>query len=269
MNSLNRLHIMKHQEDTLYRSTVVPLALHADNDDTPDSVSRDRMVTWIWQVVEHFQFSHETVEIALNYVDRFTCHDRVDYQLTCMTALYTAVKIHEHTAIPPAMMAQLSHGLFSTKQIVQHERKLLSALQWRMHPPTTLSFVRVVVPSVVPRHFQQAVYELAVVQLQQSVRVALLRTVPAYVLAYAAILNAVECLNDDDNDKNMNKKVLRNELKVALGIDLKGETRIRELQSMLNKWVLGDMSMAVSPKRQALRASSTSTTADVSPRTVV
>ncbi|GAX27110.1 hypothetical protein FisN_13Lh346 [Fistulifera solaris] len=184
---------MKRQEDTIYRSKLIDLPTTSSSEkDAPDGNCRDKMLTWFFEIVDYFKYDKETVEIAVNYVDRYDCQDRLDYQLTCMTALYTAVKIHERTALHPKLVASLSQGQFTEQDLIQQERKLLHQLQWRLHPPTTLAFVREFL-GWVPADQRQVVYELAQVQLQHAWR--LPRVVPAYTWAYAAVLNALESLH--------------------------------------------------------------------------
>lgn len=202
----DRIQIMKQQEDTIYRKKV---ALRSDDNDNdaPDADCRDKMLTWFLDIANYFHYNKETVEIALNYLDRYECTDRVEYQLTCMTALYTAVKIHERTALHPNLVASLSQGQYEAADIVQHERKLLQKLQWRLHPPTSLAFVRELLPCV-PKDLRRAVYERAQVFLQQAMRSC--RLVPTYILAYAAVVNALDGLNVVQG---------KYELALALGVD--------------------------------------------------
>jgi hypothetical protein len=190
-DSLDRIEIMKRQEDTMYRLKLIDLPTSSEKD-VPDVGCRDKMLTWFFEIVDYFKYDKETVEIALNYLDRYECTDRLEYQLTCMTALYTAVKIHERTALHPKLVASLSQGQFTEQDVIQQERKLLHQLNWRLHPPTTLSFVREFLWWV-PSGQRKVVYELAQVQLQHAWRFP--RVVPAYTWAYAAVLNALESLH--------------------------------------------------------------------------
>jgi len=86
----------------------------------------------------------------MNYLDRYLMtaqgrHAKYDlnaYQLATMTALYVAVKIHEAKAMDPTLVSMLSRGAYPPEDIEATEASLLAALQWRLHPPTSLSFVR-------------------------------------------------------------------------------------------------------------------------------
>jgi hypothetical protein len=86
---------------------------------------RNQMSTWYLRLADACDFSSETVEIAMSLLDRFlatpegaeTRSDRGVYQLASMAALYTAVKVHETTAIGSTVICSLSCGAFSRKDV--------------------------------------------------------------------------------------------------------------------------------------------------------
>jgi hypothetical protein len=250
-DSLHRIEIMKRQEDTVYRPKLIDLPTSSD---APDGTCRDKMLTWFFEIVDYFKYSKETVETALNYLDRYVCTNRLEYQLTCMTALYTAVKIHERTALHPKLVASLSQGQFTEQDVIQHERKLLHHLQWRLHPPTTVAFVREFL-SWVPAEQRKMVYELAQVQLQHAWR--LPRVVPSYTWAYAAALNALESLQLPC---------------CSSSIPMDCDDDVRKTQAILYKAIAGvSLNSALSKKRsiqKGVRVSQLATEGG-SPRTVV
>lgn len=259
---MDRVKIMKRQEDSIYRHKMVLQS--STEDDSPDFYCRDKMLTWFLEIVDYFKYDKETVEIALNYLDRYESTDRLEYQLTCMSALYTAVKIHERTALHPKLVASLSQGQFQEQDVIQQERKLLQKLKWRLHPPTTLAFVRELLP-LVPKDVRKAVYELAQVQLQHAMRFALFRAVPTYTLAYAAIVNALERLQVSALE------VLGYKMAVALELDCNDDIVVKT-QSILHKPVSGASVGALSNKKRVIKKGllvSKLGTGDSSPRVVV
>mmetsp|Transcript_42808 Transcript_42808/g.64424 ORF Transcript_42808/g.64424 Transcript_42808/m.64424 type:complete len:335 (+) Transcript_42808:62-1066(+) len=114
----------------------------------PDN--RQKMVTWFQQIVDHCGFDRESVLIATSYLDRFlmtksgvpALHNKNTFQLVAMTCLYIAIKLFEPEVINPAIVSFLSENLYSEKQITEMEMVILSALQWRVQPPTAVAFVR-------------------------------------------------------------------------------------------------------------------------------
>merc|ERR1712226_396506 len=96
------------------------------NMDDPDHMdSRKKMVAWCFQVVDFCKFQRETVSIAMNLLDRFmmTSQSQVAktdvkvYQLAAMTALYTAVKIHEPEVMDPKLISNLSRGVYQPEEV--------------------------------------------------------------------------------------------------------------------------------------------------------
>ena len=126
----------------------------------PDEIidCRFNMVDWCYRMIDFCLLNRETVAIAMNFVDRFVNTDRGKayllntslYQLVTVTALYTAIKVHEIQAIDLQSLSDISDGTYSLKQIEEVERKMIDALQWRMNPPTAMSFVRCFVIAISP-----------------------------------------------------------------------------------------------------------------------
>jgi hypothetical protein len=209
---------MRHQEDTGYTASDWLQLTHCESANLPlhwneavDSDCRRLMVTWCVEVVDFCKFSHEIVEITMSLVDRFLAtpegtaarNDRCVYQLACMASLYTAVKINEPLAMSPSMVAHFSSGAFSSKDIEAMEATLLNALKWRVNPPTSWDFVRMIL-DLVPRHtvdgeIRKAALDLALFQTELAVANYQFVTVQASTIAYAALMNALESLGFDDN----------------------------------------------------------------------
>jgi hypothetical protein len=53
-----------------------------------------------------------------------------------------AVKIHEPEAMDPDTVSTLSRGTYSAHDIENMELQILKALEWRVNPPTSVSFAR-------------------------------------------------------------------------------------------------------------------------------
>ena len=160
-----------------------------------DMICREKMATWCHQIVHCFQFQPEIVEISLNYLDRYLVldetsrNDRSNYQLASMTALYLAVKIHETQAIDPQMICFLSNGNFGRQDLKMMELRILKVLDWRVNPPTATSFV-----CLMSSGLDSEVHQLTRRQIDAVAASYEFVSVPAYTIAYAALLNAMECL---------------------------------------------------------------------------
>lgn len=174
-----------------------------------DADCREKIATWCFEVADICNFSHETVEISLNLLDRFMLtptgaivhSDRTKYQLASLAALYTTVKIHEPAAMDPQLVSRLSRGIYSAEEIVQMESSFLSALRWRLNPPSAHSFVRTLL-QLVPANAMQAdirskVEKLCSFQIDLSVIDSRFLVVRMSTIAYASISNALETLGLD------------------------------------------------------------------------
>ena len=169
-----------------------------------DAECRYKMVEWCYQVVDFCKFNRETVAIAMSYLDRYistetgfpAIYDRKVFQLAAMTCLYTAIKIHEPEAMEPRIVAQLSRGVYTEEQVTDMELEILMAIQWRMNPPTALSFINnflaLLPEGVLSQTDRDTVYELAKFQTELAVHEYSLVAVDASTLALSALMNALE-----------------------------------------------------------------------------
>ena len=180
------------QEELL--NDVNKLPLHIDIDE----VCRDKMCEWSYQIVDFCKFNRESVDIAMNYLDRFilttngvdAIQNRNVYQLAAMTSLYSAIKIHERQALSPKVVSQLSRGLYTEDQIIEMESKILHGLQWKLHPPTAFSFVRELLAAIPDQVFDenQRALILDVSQIQTELAVCDYRFIetPTSLIAFCA-----------------------------------------------------------------------------------
>jgi len=151
---IDRLVAMRRQEDTYkcsdYLSCVESLV--GDKATSLKLVNADcrtKTLQWCSQVAEFCKFDNETVCIAMSNMDRFLSTeqgkvyilDRKDFQLVAICAFYTAVKLSEAKELDISLLSEISKGSYSTESIARMEWEMLSALNWRMHPPTAFSFI--------------------------------------------------------------------------------------------------------------------------------
>uniref|UniRef100_A0A7S2WJA6 Cyclin-like domain-containing protein n=1 Tax=Eucampia antarctica TaxID=49252 RepID=A0A7S2WJA6_9STRA len=166
-----RFSVLRHQEDNLYRypdylspkfqeeqwqqctqkentkSNIFTSELESSSSSSSgvNEVWREKICEWSYQVVDHFDFSRETVDVSISYLDRFLASRPVNkkvFQLAAMTCLYLAVKLYEPGMLRPSSLVELSRGFFTEDHVTAMEESILRALSWHLHPPTYLSFVR-------------------------------------------------------------------------------------------------------------------------------
>ena len=142
---------------------------------------RKKLVNWCYHFVDHCQLSRETVASAMEMVDRFlstasknigdsasaddaelvravsyeAARDQRKLQLLTITGLYVAIKINERVALSSDLylFAEMCCQAYSTEEIEDMERVLLSGLSWRCHAPTALqvglSILSIILPTTV------------------------------------------------------------------------------------------------------------------------
>ena len=114
--------------------------------------NRMKLVDWCYDIVDHFNFSRETVASAMEMVDRFLSMpsssadaarvsdealvDQSKFQLLTIAALYTSIKINEMVAISSDLFAEMCSHIYTVEEIEDMERTLLIGLSWRCHAPT-------------------------------------------------------------------------------------------------------------------------------------
>jgi len=165
---------------------------------------RAAMVNWCITVVDYLEFERDTVATALSYLDRFLETDGGraclttprQFKIAGMTCLYTAIKAHEPEAIEPDLVVELSGDLCSVNDIEAMERTILKSINWRVNPPTALSFCRQLVTCIpsclVSLQDKSSLLDLAQVQTELAVSEPRLITTPPSILALACIYNALE-----------------------------------------------------------------------------
>jgi Cyclin, N-terminal domain len=194
------------------------MAVQAFLDDAVDC--RHKMIQWMSQVVAYCDFSTETTEIAINCLDRFIASSpdirrsllgkhnsksefnqrRQEYQLVAVACLYTVVKVHEPQCLSPTSLANLGKGLYEPCELEWMELRILNALNWRVHLPTTSACIRQLVADL--QCFDESLVETCVDLARRQVELAWgehkypagIYTLSSMTLATAAVQNALESL---------------------------------------------------------------------------
>mmetsp|Transcript_29090 Transcript_29090/g.42225 ORF Transcript_29090/g.42225 Transcript_29090/m.42225 type:complete len:358 (+) Transcript_29090:88-1161(+) len=115
---------------------------------------RKQMCTWSFMVVNKLNFDREIVSVAFSFLDRYLAMDTEpetitggEFQLISMTALYTAIKsMQPNRPLAARSIVNMSHGYINDKDVLVMEMEMLTALEWRINPPTALAFVREFLP---------------------------------------------------------------------------------------------------------------------------
>ena len=249
---LDSLQIMRLQEETSYAIAQNYLHQHQPpvhtakgplgTTGTPvDAECRFKMAEWKQQVIDFCKFQRETAAISMSYLDRFLAspeglearNNRKVFQLAAMACLYTSIKINEPEAVDPKTVAGLSRGAHSEQQVEVMERKILGALDWRLHPPTALSFCHsflALLPELLGED-KEAVLELTKLQTELAVSEYYFVGTNPSTIAFAAIVNAFQSLNTKTDISALK------ELAEKMGINLCSR-RVHEVKEKLYQSVI-------------------------------
>jgi len=162
------------------------------------------MIAWCYQIVDICGFDHESVDIAVSYLDRFlmtksgmpALHDRKTYQLVAMTCLYVAIKLFEPEVIDPSIVSHLSRGAYTEEDVTDMEMVILSALQWRVQPPTAMAFVRhFLALADVEERTKNLIVGASRVQIENAVKDYDFISINPSMIAAASILNTARFMD--------------------------------------------------------------------------
>jgi hypothetical protein len=201
---------MRIQEETAYliRDYLADsLPIRKMTSEPVDEDCRVKMCQWGYRLIDYCRFRRETVGIGMSYLDRFLCtlkgrealYYRKEYQLAAMTAIYIAIKLHESLNLDISLIAELSEGCCTEMEFVRMERTILHALKWRFNDPIVIGFVQrymVFLPSTVQPAVCNLIFDYARYQTELAVSDQKLVAIKPSELAFAAVLNAIEGLDD-------------------------------------------------------------------------
>mmetsp|Transcript_14472 Transcript_14472/g.30468 ORF Transcript_14472/g.30468 Transcript_14472/m.30468 type:complete len:461 (+) Transcript_14472:422-1804(+) len=216
---IDRLKTMRHQEKTRYSyrnydprqnpsssaSSSIPSPPHLPQSAPPtgptlNSTWREKICHWSFNVIDHFDLSREVVAISLSLFDRYlaTLRNRCNGStalLASLTTLHIAIKVHEVRKVKLTTLANLSRGQFGARHIEEMEWKVLTALQWHIHPPTAMAFLShllLLLPPQVNDASKEEIYALSRYITELSVCDANFVEVSPSAVAFSAVLNTLE-----------------------------------------------------------------------------
>ncbi|KAG7341717.1 cyclin-like protein [Nitzschia inconspicua] len=222
---IDRLRAMLYQESKGYEyETYFPdPSLHHQQQWNPlNQEWREKICQWTYNVVDTYDLPREIVALSLNYFDRFLatrgnqCNGTLAL-LVSLTTLHIAMKVHSSTGtFKLQKLAELSRGQFGPRHIEQMEWQIMSALKFKLHPPTLFAFISYYMmlfpqqqqqqqqqqqdiyhhpyeADVIPRHaVRKELFEVAIYMAELSVCDSFFVPYPTSLVALAALANVMD-----------------------------------------------------------------------------
>ena len=206
---ISRLEVMRRQEQSTYsyRNYQPPAFPHPNGrnsaeDSAPhlNSSWREKICHWSFNVIDHFDLSREVVAVSMSLFDRYlaTRGNRCNGStalLASLTTLHIAIKVNEVRKIKLGTLANLSRGQFGPRHIEEMEWNVLTSLEWKIHPPTSMSFIShllLLLPPQVDDACKEEIYALSRYITELSVCDSAFVEINPSSVAFAAILNSLE-----------------------------------------------------------------------------
>lgn len=178
---------------------------------------REKICHWCYNVVDHFDLSREIVSVSLNLFDRFLvtrgnkCNGNMAL-LASLATLHLSIKLHETKKIKLTTLANLSRGQFDPCHIEEMEWNILSALGWKVHPPTESAFINhllVFLPQEAHPAVRKDLLELSRYLSELAVCDSFFVDFNASSVAFASILNVMEDMSYSRLSAGLREKFLR------------------------------------------------------------
>lgn len=196
-----------------------------DDDDITRSC-RSKMAHWCYQLTDICTFRRETVTRAMSYLDRFLAaghasqsspsartyhqrraaealHDKREYQLASMCCLYVAVKMFEPLSMDASLLSEISHGCYSTAEILSMETSILHVLEWKLNGPTAQDFATHLLAMLKPSAYRYSIDTVKSIldSMLHQIEIAAadydVALVSPSAVAVASLLNALEGMSQD------------------------------------------------------------------------
>lgn len=207
-DAIETISAMQQQERTTYRRTDYLRTRTDDGNNYNkygkiiDGTWRQRIIEWMFGVVDHCSLKRDSVAIAAYYLDMSIVNEvvktREEFQLAAMTSLQLAIKLYDSTIVNLSSMTKLGRGIFHESDVIRMEYKLLTALKWHVHPPTSNCFLRQLLRLLPNSLSPIARYMITeVTRFVSEISVCLYKFVsyPPSAVAYAGIVLAIELID--------------------------------------------------------------------------
>lgn len=169
---------------------------------------RNDMLRSLYKLVGPLGMERGLVSIVASHFDRY-CGTKSGRkvltnpkraELVGLGCFYLAQKTYEHEVLSAQDISVIFGEAHSGGEIENMEVKLLECLEWHVHPPTAVTFIRNIIDSADSEDIETrveiaAVADMATMQVEMSLFDRRTTQRRASVVAVAALVNALECLD--------------------------------------------------------------------------
>jgi len=206
-DKLTERFVALHKQEAAYRSDDYISTMRKEPSDHDKKIvdvkCRYTMVKWCNKIIDFCKASQETASMAMSNLDRFLSteqgnfclYDRRWFQLAAMCSLQLAVKMNESSTLEIDTLIELSRGVFTVDEIVLMEQDILSALSWRLCPPTANEFLALffdMLPASLSTAHKEVLHKRSKKQICLSLPHYEFCILKFSAVAFAALLNSME-----------------------------------------------------------------------------
>lgn len=203
--------------------------------DDKEKNHRIKICTWIFNIIDHFDFSRQTAVICVDIFDRFmaTRGNRCSPEfalLVATTSVFISTKVNEKEGLQAASLAMLSRNQFKESDIKKMEKEILHDLTWLIHPPTAASFVYPLLqlfPQEVSMCCKKIIYEYAQYITELAAFDSNLVDYPSSIIGFAALIICLEDVTMSDYISRSSKDFFLQEMNVHFKL-----SQLESLQSV-------------------------------------
>lgn len=107
------------------------------------------LLDWLFEVVLEYELANKTLQLAVNYVDRYLSAvpstKKGSLQLVGVAALFIASKFEDLRPVDLAALIWISDEAYTADQLLDAEQRMLEALQWDLAAVPAVCFVEALI----------------------------------------------------------------------------------------------------------------------------
>jgi hypothetical protein len=198
----------------------------------PNSVWREKVTQWMYDVADHFCEKRSIVYVAVNILDRYCVAtqssqrctmSKESYENASLSAIFLAMRIAGSVEVRLDDMIRMSRRALTTQQLVQSGMDMIKELTWEHRIIVPQEFVSALAAYLPPSERAESVVDAAYYLSELSVCDSSLARHKASDIALAAILNTLAA----DETADLTIKAIRKSTPMDPDCETVADLRIR------------------------------------------